>query len=115
VARFLAQVVMNAFVLWLVAVIVPGIHFQGGVVQLLILGLIFGLINGLLKPVLQLLALPFTILTLGLFALVVNAALLGLTAKLAGHIYDIDGFLPAFIGSILVSVFSTALNRFIKE
>jgi len=114
-ARFLAQVVLNGFVLWLAAALVPGIHFNGGAVELLILGLIFGLINGLLKPVLQLLALPFTILTLGLFALVVNAALLGLTAKVVGRIYDIDGFLPALIGSLLVSVMSTLLNRFIKE
>ena len=111
--RFLAQVVLNGFVLWLAAAIVPGIRFHGGPLDLLVLGLIFGLVNGLLRPVLQLLALPFTILTLGLFALVVNAALLGLTSALSPA-YDINGFFPALFGSILISIISTFLNRFIK-
>jgi putative membrane protein len=114
VARFLAQIVLNGFVLWLVAQLGIGIHFSGGVLELLVLGLIFGLVNGLLKPVLQLVSLPFTILTLGLFALVVNTALLGLTAALSPA-YSINGFFSAFIGSILVSIISTALNRFIKD
>ena len=113
-ARFLAQIVLNGFVLWLAAAVVPGIHFLGGVVELLVLGLIFGLVNGLLKPVLQLLALPFTILTLGLFALVVNAAMLGLTSALSPA-YAIDGFIPAFLGSILISISSTVLNRFLPD
>jgi putative membrane protein len=112
--RFLTHIILNGFVLWLVAQFGIGLHFNGGPVDLLVLGLIFGLVNGLLKPVLQLLSLPFTILTLGLFALVVNAAMLGLTSALSPA-YSIDGFIPAFLGSILVSIISALLNRFIEK
>jgi putative membrane protein len=69
------------------------------------IGLIFGVVNAVVGPVLRLLSLPFVVLTLGLFLLVVNAALLGLTAALSDR-FTVDGFLPAVIGGLLIAVFS---------
>jgi putative membrane protein len=107
-----AQIVVNAVLLWIAAYLVPGISFSGNLVGLLILGLIFGLINWLIKPILVLVTLPLTLLTLGLFALVLNALLLLLTSALSPD-YAVAGFFPALLGSILISLLSTVLNRFV--
>lgn len=67
------------------------------------IGLIFGLVNAIVGPVLRLLSLPFVLITLGLFLLVVNAALLGLTAALTDRL-TIDGFGTALIGGLILAV-----------
>jgi putative membrane protein len=67
------------------------------------IGLIFGVVNAVVGPILRLLSLPFVLLTLGLFLLVVNAALLGLTALLTDRL-EIDGFLTAVIGGLILAV-----------
>ncbi|HEX3247445.1 MAG TPA: phage holin family protein [Chloroflexota bacterium] len=112
-SHLLAQIVVNGIMLWIVAYIVPGISFTGGVVDLLILGLIFGIVNWIIKPLVVILTLPLTILTLGLFALIINALMLLLTGALAPN-YHVAGFLPALLGSIVVSILSMFINRFVK-
>ncbi|MGY2083414.1 phage holin family protein [Blastococcus sp. SYSU DS0539] len=67
------------------------------------IGLIFGVVNALVGPVLRLLSLPFVLLTLGLFLLVINAALLGLTAGITDRL-TIDGFGTALIGGLILAV-----------
>jgi putative membrane protein len=67
------------------------------------LGLIFGVVNAVVGPVLRLLSLPFVVLTLGLFLLVINAALLGLTAALTDRL-TIDGFVTAVLGGLILAV-----------
>ena len=67
------------------------------------IGLIFGVVNAIVGPILRLLSLPFVLLTLGLFLLVVNAALLGLTAALTDRL-TIDGFGTALIGGLILAV-----------
>jgi putative membrane protein len=67
------------------------------------IGLIFGVVNAIVGPVLRLLSLPFVVLTLGLFLLVVNAALLGLTAALTGRL-TIDGFGTAVLGGLILAI-----------
>ena len=67
------------------------------------IGLIFGAVNALVGPVLRLLSLPFVVLTLGLFLLIVNAALLGLTAALTNRL-TIDGIGTAIIGGLILAV-----------
>lgn len=67
------------------------------------IGLIFGVVNAIVGPVLRLLSLPFVVLTLGLFLLVVNAALLGLTAAITDRL-TIDGFGTAVIGGLILAV-----------
>ena len=106
---FLARTLITAFALWAATQLVPGLRVSGPV-GLLFTALVFGLVNAVVRPVAVLLSLPLTILTLGLFLLVVNAAMLGLTALLNPW-FHVDGFWPAFWGAIVVSVMSWAATR----
>ncbi len=101
---FLIHVVIVGLLLWVVARIVPGVEVDG-VGHALVAGLVLGVINALVKPLLVILTLPITILTLGLFLLVINALLLRLAAALVPG-FRVDGFLPALLGALLLSVFS---------
>lgn len=109
---FLIRVVINAFTIALVASILPGIEvLNDSIGTLLIIGLVFGIINALLKPILLLLSLPFVILSLGFFILVINACMLSLTASLLPNHLQVDGFLPALIAGICISIITTILER----
>lgn len=93
--------------------LIDGITFNGAWWKMIIVGAIFGLVNSLIKPVAKFFSLPFIILTLGLFALVINALMLGLTASLSDAFqlgFHISGFWPAVKGALFVSVVSTVLN-----
>ena len=90
--------------LWGASQLIPGISVDG-VGSLLAAALILGVINAILRPVLILLTLPITIVTLGLFLLVINAGMLMLTAALL-HGFHVHGFVAALEGSILVSLIS---------
>jgi putative membrane protein len=114
VARLISHLIINGIALWLAAQVITGIHFDGNLASLAVLALVFGVVNTLIKPVVRLLTLPLTMLTLGLFALVVNALMLLLTSALDTN-YSVDGFIPALLASILISVVSTVLNWFIKD
>ncbi len=84
----------------------------------IVLGLIFGLVNAVIKPVVRVLAVPFYILTLGLFTLVVNALMLVLTARigeLAGLTLHIDGFWQAILGALVVSLVSMVASVFVPD
>jgi len=112
--RILLRLVVLAVAIGLTAWIVPDLHITGGFLAYLWIALLFALVNAVLGPLLHLLALPLTALTLGLFALVVNAALLGITAALTDHL-DIDGFFPAVWSALLISLFSWLLNFFVPD
>ena len=105
----------NAVALWLAAEWVRGIEIEGWP-SLVATAAIFGAVNAVFKPVAQLLGCPITCLTLGLFALIINAAMLALTAWIA-RLFDlnveIDGFLAAFLGALLVSFVSAVLSLFV--
>ncbi len=75
----------------------------GGFGTYLWIGLLFGVVNAIVGPILRLLSLPFVVLTLGLFLLVVNAALLGLTAALSDRL-TVDGFVTALLGGLILAV-----------
>lgn len=109
----LLRLVLNTLALWIVTQLYGGIYFArgSGLGDYLLSGLIFGLANALLKPVLLLLTLPFNILTLGLFTLVVNAVILLIVASLTP--LDARGFGGALIGALLLSVISFGLNLLI--
>jgi putative membrane protein len=85
------------------ASIVPGIELSGGVLTLLWVALLFGLVNAVLGPILHIVALPLTVVTLGLFALVINGILLAATAGLSSHL-DVDGFLGTMLGALIISI-----------
>ncbi|GAB4433612.1 MAG: phage holin family protein [Chloroflexi bacterium OHK40] len=93
--------------------LVPGIEFSGPGWHIGVVALVFGLLNALVRPLIYLLTCPLVILTLGLFGLVINALLLGLTSALAdqlGIAFHIDGFWPAFWGGLVISLVSTVLS-----
>ena len=103
--RWLARLVILALIIGLVAELVSGIHVYGGFWALLWISVIFSLVNAILGPLFKLLSLPLIVITFGLFLLVVNAALLGITAALSSHL-DVDGFGPAVLGGLLIAIFS---------
>lgn len=108
---FLIRLVIGALGLWLAPALVPGVHI-GGVGTLLLAALLLGVVNAIVRPVLIVLTLPITVVTLGLFLLVVNAAMLGLVAALLPAM-AIDGFWSAVFGSIVVSIVSWLASWFI--
>ena len=103
--RLALRLVMMAVVIGLVVGLVPGIHLHGGAVWLLWVAVLFSVVNTFLGPLFRLLSLPLIVLTLGLFLLVVNAALLAITAGLSSHL-DVDNFGAAVLGGFLIAVFS---------
>jgi putative membrane protein len=103
---------INAAALFLAAEWVRGIEI-GGWQSLLIAAAVFGIINALIRPVVLALSCPLLVLTLGLFTLVVNTAMLALTAWVSGRLdleFEVDGFRAAFLGALLISAVSVVLS-----
>ncbi len=93
--------------------LVPGIEFSGPGWQIGVVALVFGLLNALLRPLIYMLTCPLVLLTLGLFGLVINAAMLGLTSAMADQLniqFHVYGFWPAFFGGLVISVVTTVLS-----
>lgn len=117
------RVVFNAVAVWIATLLVGGVDVTarttaGDIGTLVVVGALFGLVNAVIKPVAKLLSLPLIILTLGLFALVVNALLFWLTAEVSGALgapFEVDGFWAAFWGAIVVSLVSWVLSIVIKD
>jgi putative membrane protein len=105
--------VLNAFALWVVSVIVPGIRAES-VFATFVAALVLGILNALLRPVLLVLTLPINLLTLGLFTFVVNAVMLELTAAIVSG-FVVAGFGSALLGALVLSVVSFALNVFVSD
>jgi len=105
IVRWLVGAASLAVAAWAV----PGIHVEGAV-ALIVAALVIGLLNALVKPVLVILTLPLTIVTLGLFLLVLNALLLWVAAALSPG-FDVDGFLSAFLGALIMAVVGWVLAR----
>src|ERR687888_876367 len=110
---FVFRVCVNAFAIYLVAQIVPGITVAS-VVAALGAGLVLGLINAVVRPILLVLTLPVTLLTLGLFLFVLNAFCLWLTSLLVKG-FEVHGFWAAVFGSILVSIVSWLLTTSVSD
>jgi len=110
---FLVRVLVNTVAIYLVAAIVPGISVSG-LLTALGAGLVLGLINAIVRPVLILLTLPVTLVTLGLFLVVLNAFCLWLTAQLVRG-FEVHGVWPALFGALLISVVSWLLNAFVSD
>ena len=100
----LARWVVNAAVLLLVAYIYPGVQVDSFVAALLA-ALVLGLVNAIVRPILVVLTLPVTLLTLGLFLFVINALLFWFVAEVV-HGFSVGGFWAALLGSILYSLFT---------
>jgi len=100
--RLIARFLVIAAAVWLVAAYVPGVTVLEGAGSYFVIAAIFAVVNVLVKPVLKLLSFPLLLLTLGLFLLVINAALFGLTALLTDRL-EVDGITPAFVASLIIS------------
>ncbi len=104
--RILLLWLINAASLLLVAELLPGIVIEG-LVRAMLAALVLGLVNVMLRPILQLLALPITLLTLGIFALVINGLCFWLVANMLEG-FSVSGFWAAFWGALLYSLVSWA-------
>lgn len=110
---FLAHWVVTAVAIVVAEKFVPGIHVSG-LVPLALAALVLGLINAFVKPVLQLLSFPLSVLTLGVFYLVVNAACFGLAAFLVPG-FAVSSFGPAFWGALVVALVSWAFGALARR
>ncbi|GII31632.1 phage holin family protein [Planotetraspora mira] len=121
--KIILKVLIVAGALWVSTQLVDGITVNTGSAAkqagtLIAVALIFGLVNAVLKPIIKTIGCAFYVLTLGLFALVVNAALLLLTSWVADKVdlpFHVSGFLAAFWGAIIVGVISWVLNMILGD
>ncbi len=111
--RFLMRLVLNGIAIVVAAWFVPGVHVTG-LAPALIAGALLGFVNALVRPLLLILTFPFTLLTLGLFIFVVNAICFGLTAALVPG-FNLDGFLAAFLGALVVTIVSWLLSALLPD
>ena len=100
--KIIINLLLSAALLWVIAWIFPGVSINGFGTAI-IAALVLGLINAVIKPVIELLTLPLTAITLGLFSLVINALMLSLTSVIVSG-FRIDSFLTAFFASIVLSL-----------
>ncbi|MCZ7573340.1 MAG: phage holin family protein [Ardenticatenaceae bacterium] len=117
-SRLLVRLLINAVALYVAIALVQGIRLEGGFVQLLIVALVFGLVNALIRPVVSILSCPLTIITLGLFTLVINAVMLWLTSvfsRALGLGFIVEGPVAALVGAIIISIVSFVLSIFLRD
>src|SRR4051812_9401019 len=115
---FIVRLLVNAAALWVATAIVPGVTYTGGTLPLLGVALVFGAINATLRPLAKILTFPLIILTLGIFALVINGLMLWLTSSLSDALglgFHVSGFWAAFWGAVVVSLISMALSVVVKD
>ncbi|HZC08324.1 MAG TPA: phage holin family protein [Ktedonobacterales bacterium] len=115
ITRVVVSIIVNGLAIGLTAAILPGIHIEPfGIGALLLLGLVFGVINAIIRPVINLLSLPITILSLGLWQLVINALLLYLGSLFVSNL-KIDNFLWALLGGIVMGIIGAILEAIFRR
>lgn len=124
---FVIGTIATAITFAVVSYVLPQIDFGGDVVNLLILAVIAGVINGLIKPIIKLFSLPLTVMTLGLFGIVINAGLLLLLAwvsDVVGIQFSVGGFPPDFdleaigaavVGAIAISIVGSIVGLVVRD
>ncbi|MDZ4374501.1 MAG: phage holin family protein [Phenylobacterium sp.] len=103
-AKFLIRAVIAALGLWVASRFVPGVHVAD-TGTLVLAALLLGIVNAIVRPVVFILTLPITIVTLGLFLLVVNAAMIGLVAWFLDG-FRVDGLIPGVLAAIITGLAS---------
>jgi putative membrane protein len=112
--NFVIRLFVNALALAFAAWLLDGIEMSGDFADVLLVALVFGILNAILKPILLFFSIPLLILTLGLFALVVNALMLMLTARLLDD-FAVSGFWSALLGSVVISIVTMLLGGALKD
>lgn len=102
--KFLVRAVFAALGLWFASEVVPGVRVDN-TGTLIVAALLLGVVNAIVRPVVFILTLPLTIITLGLFLLVVNAMMIGLVALLLGG-FHVNGLIPGVLAAIVTGVTS---------
>jgi putative membrane protein len=124
VSQILIKVVVNAVAIWVATAVVPGVEVTGDdtgrtILTLLVLGVLFGIVNAVIKPIVKLFSFPFYVLSLGLFAFVVNALMLQIVEWLADALnisFTIDDFFWSAIGAaVVVTLVSLVLNLVLPD
>ena len=114
---FLIRMVVTAASLWVATLIVPGVTIQPQgmdyLVALALSALILGLLNAVVRPILLVLSLPITCLTLGLFIVILNGLMLVLLSLFGFTGFHVDNFLSAILAGVVISITSFLLNRFV--
>jgi putative membrane protein len=116
--RLIVRWLVNMAALFVAVSVLPGLHFTGTIAQFAAVAAVFGLVNALIRPILAVLSCPFIVLTLGLFTLVLNGAMLLLTSWLSGRWrlgFHVDGWWAAILGGLVVGLVSTILTLFVGE
>jgi putative membrane protein len=109
--KLLARIAVTALALVLISTLVPGVVITG-LTPALVAAVVLGLLNALVRPILIILTLPITVLTLGLFIIVINASLFYLAASFVTDFY-VANFMSAVLGSLIVTLVSVLANRFL--
>ncbi len=117
--RLVLRLLVNAVGLYIaVQLLQPGLRASGGWLSYVIVALILGLVNALVRPILALITSPIIILTLGLFTLVINALMLWLAGAISSAVgvsFEVQGFVPAFLGALVLSVVNWVFSWFIGD
>jgi membrane protein len=113
IVRVLINWLIMTAAVWAATVLVPGLHVSGGFLTYLGISLLLGFVNAVLGPVLYYVALPLSVLTLGLVALVVNSVLLAITAGLSSR-FGIDGLDSAILGALVIAIVTTLLELVVR-
>ncbi len=116
--KFVIRLLINAVALAAAEWLIDGITYTGDWIWLIGVALIFGIVNATISPLLKMLTCPLIVITLGLFTLVINALMLELTAWLAGFFdlsFRVDGFWPAFLGALVISIVSFVLSLLLGD
>ena len=111
---FFIKITAGIFGLWLAVLFVPGVEFIGNLKLLVFAGLVLGLINFFIKPILKFITLPLRILTLGLFSLVINMAMIWLVDIFFTELI-IEGILPLLWASLIIWGLSIVLPKFFPK
>lgn len=111
--KLLIKLALNVFTLLIVSYLVPGFYFEG-IWATVVAAVVIGIVNTFIKPVLQIVFIPLTIITLGVAAFLINVFLLwGVSFIVPG--FEIDGFMSAVIGSIVLALVSLFLNKLAED
>jgi len=117
--KLIFRILINAFAIWLTSMLLAGFSFSGSILNLIVVAVIFGLINAFIRPIVKLLTLPITLITLGLFTLVINTLMLLLTVWLSDSLSLTGGmfenFFVAFVAAIIISIVSMILSWFLPD
>lgn len=112
--RWLISIVLNAVALIVVAELFESFHLDGFGAAILA-SFILAIVNVIIKPILVVLTLPITVITLGLFLFIINAITLMITQALMSSSFVIDGFGTAIIAAIIISIINLLLNSLVKN